>query len=509
MKVILIAPPVMDYFDGRLQPAEMDAIRECPPYGLYMLASVLKESGHEVVLADLIAQRSRSIRRYLADLADCSLVGISATSLCWATAREIVRKIRRVREDVPIVLGGIHPTMFDRYLLREFPVDYVIRGEGEVALPALCRALERGTGVRDVPNLSWRTRDGQVVRNPLAPKIPKEQLGAFPLPDYSTLPPRAYKGLAIESSRGCALDCSFCSTSYRRTWRGIPAEQFVNRLEAIMPHLSRTLLQVVHIIDDEFSMNPRRATEIALLLRKRGLRPRLIYDSRAVDFLADGFTENIAEFTYRFLIGAECGYDEGLKRVGKGTTCQILEDAARKLRQYGISERGEFSFIIGLPWETRAEVEKTIRFAMHLFGEYGVRVRLNWYCQMPGSRLWEEDRRNQLVSETMYNEYGFYRNLYLLRSGVRLTPREIWDVGEMVSKLKWLADLYYPSQEMIQFFFPGAIEKYFPRDLLAQEDTGLGSLRQLSRPPAEKVISRITQIGAGAEQHGVEKGISG
>src|SRR5262249_27150574 len=145
----------------------------------------------------------------------------------------------------------------------------------------------------------------------------------------------------------------------------------------------------VHIIDDEFSMNPRRATEIARVIRRRGMKPKLVYDSRASDLLADGFVENIAEFTCQFLVGAECGYDEGLKRIGKGTTCAILETPAQTLRRYGIGDRAVFSFILGLLWETRAEVERTIRFAMHLHGNYNVRVLLQWYCQIPGSRLWE------------------------------------------------------------------------------------------------------------------------
>jgi radical SAM superfamily enzyme YgiQ (UPF0313 family) len=135
----------------------------------------------------------------------------------------------------------------------------------------------------------------------------------------------------------------------------------------------------VHVIDDEFSMNPRRATEIARLIRQRGLKPRLVYDSRATDLLWDGFVENIADFTCQFLVGAECGYDEGLKRIGKGTTCDILEAAASKLAQYGISDRADFSFILGLPWESRIEVERTIRFAMHLYGNYNVRILLQWY----------------------------------------------------------------------------------------------------------------------------------
>lgn len=491
MKVLLIAPPILDFDGDALVPAEMDAVRVCPPYGVYLLAATLRAAGHEVVIADLIASGTRSIDPWSAHLADAGLVGISATSLCWATAVDVLRQIRACRPDVPVVTGNIHPTLFDRYLLRRFPVDYVVRGEGEIALRALCEALDRGRAPSEVQNLTWRAASGEIVRNPLGPKIDSEALATFPLPDYGELPVGAYKGLAIESSRGCALDCSFCSTPYRRTWRGIPPEPFVDRLEAVLAHAGRTVHGSVHIIDDEFSMNPKRATEIAREIRRRNLAPRLIYDSRAIDFLRDGFAEEIAEYTHRFLIGAECGHDEGLKRVGKGITCQHLEDTAKKLHALGIAERGEFSFIIGLPWETRAEVDLTLRFAARLFATYGVIVRLNWYTQMPGSRLWEDDRRDLRVSEAMYDGYGFYKDLHLFRTGVKLSPRDIWGVWDVVEKLQRMARLRHPEREQtIDFFFPASIERYFPRDVIDAvdaSDTGLVSLRQIARPEGRGV----------------------
>ncbi len=487
MKVVLVTPPIMDRSGGRswgtLQPIAHDRHRECPPYGIYMLASVLRNAGHEVVIADLVALGSENIEPFSRHLGNCALVGIGATSLSWPTACAAIRQIRVLRPDVPIVLGGIHPTMFDRYLLHAFPIQYVIRGEAEIALPALCNCLEASGDLAQVPNLSWRRQpDGAVIRNRIGPKIPGEGLALFPLPDYETLPSGIYKGLSIESSRGCAFDCSFCSTSYRRSWRPIPAEQFVDRLESVMPYTDRTLLGYIHIVDDEFSTNPRRATEIAKMIRRRGLHPKLVYDSRATDLLRDGYVENISEFTLNFLVGAECGYDDGLKRIGKGTTCDVLERAAQMLQRYGISDRADFSFILGLPWESRNEVEKTIRFAAHLYATYGVRILLQWYCQIPGSRLWQADYSNGLITPAMYDDFGFFRDLHLFFSGIHLHPRDIWEIGDIVDQLKILANLRDENQNMIEFALPMPIYQNFPRELWQSEDSGLPSLREVSWP---------------------------
>jgi anaerobic magnesium-protoporphyrin IX monomethyl ester cyclase len=482
MKILLVAPPIMDYVQGQLHPIAMDATCECPPYGIYSLASSLKNNGYHVVMADLIARGSNDIQPFAPDLQDCSLVGIGATTLSWPTARDVIQQIRQIREDVPIVLGGIHPTMFDRHILGNFPVQFVIRGEAEIGLTALCRALDNNQSLSEVPNLSWRNNKGGIVRNALGPLITKHELASFPLPDYSELPVGVYRALSIESSRGCAFDCAFCSTSYRRSWRAIPAESFVDRLASVMEHLDRVQHPVIHIVDDEFSTSPRRVLAILDQIRRQRLTPQLVYDSRATDLLADGFVAGIAEFTHRFLVGAECGYDEGLQRAGKRISTHVLEDAARTLHQHGISQRADFSFIIGLPWETRTEIERTIRFAMHLLGKYGVRVLLQWYCEIPGSRLWQEEREKQLVNEAMYDDYGFFRDLYLFRAGVQVGPSDVWDITEMLDKLLLVTKVHYRHEEMIEFALPDPIDLYFPKETFSEHDTGLGSLREVSRP---------------------------
>ena len=481
MKIFLIASPIMDYIDGQLKPIAMDAARECPPYGIYLLSSILKQEDNDVVLADLVAKGSHRIEPYHSEIDECDLIGLGATSLSWPTAIQIIKEIRQLREDLPIVLGGIHPSMFDTYILNSYPVQYIIRGEGEIAFPALCEALEKGSELIDIQNLTWIRNDGEIVRNPAGPLISGKDIGSFPPPDYDLLPSGIYKSLSIESSRGCAFDCSFCSTSYRRSWRAIPANQFVERLECIMPYLKRTSAKTIHIVDDEFSTRPERAIEIMQIIREHDYKPKFVYCSRATDLIAEGFVENLAEFTHQFLVGAECGYDEGLKRVGKGTTCRILEDAAKKLDEYGMASNVDFSFILGLPWEDIDDVKRTISFAMHLFGNFGIRTLLQWYTQIPGSRLWDEGRKKQILHESMYDEFGFFRNMYIARTGIGLSPQEIWEIWEMLVQLRWIASHFYPQRNMIEFGIPPPIAKYFPRASLHQKG-GLSNLRELSKP---------------------------
>ena len=497
MKVLLVASAIMDHVDGKVVPVGMDAVRECPAYGMYLLRSVMVKHGHDVVLADLISDASDSLAPYADTVATADLIGIGATSMSWPTAVRVITQVRAMNPRVPIVLGGIHATMFDEYVLRRFDAQYVVRGEGEAALPALCEHLAGLRALADVPNLTWKAPDGAIVRNGAAALLTRDYMAADAVPDYSTLPDQMFQGLAIESARGCSFDCSFCSTSYRRTWRALQPPAFVDRLEHVMAQRSRTRAGVIHVIDDEFALNPRRAIAISEELERRGIEPELVYDARATDILFDGLVGSLKPVTHSFLIGAECGYDEGLARIGKGTTTAILEQAAATLAAHGMAERADFSFIMGLPWETKREVEKTIDFAGHLFASYGVRIILQWYWQIPGSRLWDDARKREVVHESMYDYYGFFRNLYLFRSGVMLTPGEIYEVADKIAQMTTIARLAclepprmkFLHGKLIEHRIPEPILQNYDRTFLSPGDGALSRLREVAKPKRREVVA--------------------
>jgi len=456
----------MDHINGRLQVVGVDAVRECPPVGVYALATLLEEAGHVVAIADMVQSGTNQLLQLTSSPDAFDLIGISATSMAWPTAVDVISQIRRLGCKVPIVCGGIHPSLFDIHILTSFPVDFVIRGEGETPLLRLCEVISGHGSLDSVPSLTWRNKAGELVQNPEKQRFSKQEIGELPLPDYSRLEPGAYKCLAIESSRGCAFDCVFCSTPYRKSWRAISPEVFVDRLETVMQHIDRVRTGCIHIVDDEFALNPRRAMAIADCMHERGLSPQLLYDARAPDVVAPGFLERFAGLTAGMLIGAECGYDEGLLRVGKGITCQSLKDAAAALAKAGIADRVDFSFIMGLPWETLAEVEKTIRFATQLHADYGVHIMLQWYRQIPGSNLWADAERDQKVTAAMYDNYGFFGDYYLLTTACKLSAREMYKVGDHLDRVGWLAGLHGRSRPSIVHALPAALTDYFPRHLL-------------------------------------------
>ncbi len=91
---------------------------------------------------------------------------------------------------------------------------------------------------------------------------------------------------------------------------------------------------------------------------------------------------------------------------------------------------------------------------------------------MPGSRIWDEARRQQLVHEAMYDDFGFFRNLYLFRTGCQLTPEEIWEVSEMAMQLNMVSRIVGEEGTEIEYHYPAAVVTSFPQEFPDTADTG-------------------------------------
>lgn len=249
MKLVLIQPPVQDFYDTpiRLQ-----------PLGLTYLKAAVKKNlpGWEVVIKDFHQARGRKTVAWPAELAylkeyypwpDRSpfslfhhyyhfgapfeeigrevarekpdVVGIS--SLFSPYYREVLQCVEAIRRSVncPVVLGGSHVSAVPELMLRHPGVDWVICGEGERPLTALLRAVEKGRGYDRIAGLGFK-QSGRLILNPPGPP---EDLEELPLPDYSDLDGRTYlyekRPLCfIMASRGCPHRCTFCSV--HRTFPG-------------------------------------------------------------------------------------------------------------------------------------------------------------------------------------------------------------------------------------------------------------------------------------------------
>ena len=176
MKIVLIAPT----------PPDVAA------FGIRTLSSYLKSHGKDVRCVFLPSGIGRFMYKkgyryqYRQDVLDqvvelsrdADLIGISFMSNYLDRASQLGETLRKSL-DIPVIMGGIHPTVMPEQTL-EF-ADIVCVGEGEEALLELVERMEVGRDFKDVRNLCFK-ENGNVIKNPIRPLI--QDLDSIPFFDF-------------------------------------------------------------------------------------------------------------------------------------------------------------------------------------------------------------------------------------------------------------------------------------------------------------------------------------
>lgn len=237
MKIYLIQPPIEDFYTTPVRNI---------PQGLLSLAAGLNQ--HELRLLDLRTGKPRKIelpaelkpirqfyregdaspfglykayyrfglsaseiRQVLPNDGDCYLISSLFTTYA-ATTYELIRLIGEIAPRANIIVGGPQATIQPDEMFRE-GADFVIRGEGEIALPLLLQALESAQpALKQIPNLSWCDDTGQIRHNPVNNIA---NLDDLPFANYRVTGMPSYyfqkrPQAMIISSRGCPHRCAFC-----------------------------------------------------------------------------------------------------------------------------------------------------------------------------------------------------------------------------------------------------------------------------------------------------------
>jgi ribosomal peptide maturation radical SAM protein 1 len=200
----------------------------------------------------------------LAELAP-DVVGFTSTfqqnTASLAAARLLKQRLPRVR----MIMGGANCDGPQGAVLhRNFPfLDYVVRGEGEVAFTLLLEALEAGApDLSSIAGLCWRDSDGRHVANPMSrTPLPPSAIvspnfdGYLERIDSSVVAGWVEPRLVVEGSRGCwwgeKHHCTFCGLngSFMR-YRGKPPETFLNEVLGLAKrHQVLDFVVVDNIID--------------------------------------------------------------------------------------------------------------------------------------------------------------------------------------------------------------------------------------------------------------------
>src|SRR5215831_4310086 len=369
MKILLLSMP--DSFEHMPEP-----VVRMPNGALASLAGNV-DPHHTVSVADLIlVQRHvrQTIDQLVRDLQP-DVVGLSVMTFQRETAKKIMTRVRRHRPSVRIVVGGYDPSLAPEAYTDNPEVDFIVRGEGEITLRELLRAIENQTGYCSIAGLSYRWSNG-FRHNPERP-VSRLESGDINLPKRAARVLNGYTLIGrqidvVETSRGCTFDCSFCSIIEMRG-RNFHTFSF-DRVIADIRDACAYGAKAIFLVDDNITLNVPRFEALCQAIIDAGLN--------SIDYIVQAMTSAIANhgerlaplmrkagFRYVFL-GIENILENDLaflRAVSKNTKREDGQRSNATIKAIDYLHQNRMyvvgGLIVGNPDDTKESIQANLEFA--------------------------------------------------------------------------------------------------------------------------------------------------
>ena len=318
------------------------------------------------------------------------VLGISLYIWNRPCAMQLIRRVKALKPETVVIVGGPEATFSVVETFREAPVDYLLRGAGEESLPALLRCLLDGGDPADVPGCCFPTADGLHTTPPAPIPAPRSDL-------YDESWRTALNGRMayVETSRGCPFSCAFCLSGNKeapdaRQVQFMPVDEAL----ALLIRIGNSGADTVKLIDRTF--NCHKARTMALLhglidAKARGELGEVCYhfevaadlfDDEALDLLATA-----PAGLFQMEAGLQSFHPATLDACNRHTDMARLTDRIRRLLAPG-NIHLHIDLIAGLPEEDFATFGQSFDQAFALQPH---QLQLGFLKFIHGSKLRETD----------------------------------------------------------------------------------------------------------------------
>jgi radical SAM superfamily enzyme YgiQ (UPF0313 family) len=317
---------------------------------------------------------------------------------------------------VPVVLGGIHPTMMQEE--SKAHAEAVVLGEAEEIWFQVLSDFKQGTlkAFYKAPNFC--------------------NLKRLPLPKRNLLDRKAYFFVnTIQTTRGCPFDCEFCSVTsfYGRTYRVRPVEDVIDE----MASMERGF---VFFVDDNIVGNPSYAKELFKALIPLNIK---WFSQAALNIVKDRELLDLARRSgcKGLFIGFESLSQESLNAMGKSmNTVNRYKDEIKMIHDHGIGIQG--SFIFGTDQDDNSIFSDVLRFVEKTHLEA---VLFSVLTPFPGTRIQEALLRQNRIIHTNWDKYDMNHVVFRPQ---RMTP------AQLQGGLNWAYKRLYGYSSIMKRLFP-------------------------------------------------------
>lgn len=427
MRVLLIRPPYTDY--GGTEPPRVGI-----PLGSLSVAAALEQHGHTVGIFDALTYMDHtddkkhfgaSWERVMAEVKSFApdVVGIANLFSTQIEKSLLLPKlIKEMDANIKIIVGGPHATVRPQDFLSTGNFDFVILAEGEETAASLLEYLEGQRKLEDVHGIAYM-HNGQMKIN--QPEYIKN-LDSIPFPAYHLVDMKMYfsmvfrgfssrpqdpfykprREITMITSRGCPYICTFCSIhptmGYR--FRVQSAEYVIKHIEHVVTKYG---VEFIHFEDDNLTLNPSRFDAILDGIAQGNIK--FEWDTPngvRADTLSRSLLEKIKlSGVSELRIAIESGVQDVLdKIVKKSLDIEKAKQVAIDCKELGIPLSS--FFVIGMPGETKKDIQQTLDLAYQLMEKYNVTPHVNIANPLVGTELYETAKQKGYLIDEDYTK-GF------------------------------------------------------------------------------------------------------
>ena len=335
------------------------------PLGMSWITSYLRSQGISTTFVDM--QVSKNSIESILHTHNPHIVGIGGTTHTRYEGFAIARRLKALDPSILILYGGAHATFTADDTLRHIQdIDIVVRGEGELTTHRLAKQVLHGNSdFANIPGISYR-KENTIVHNADVERIQDLDVLPFPYRDPEAI--QQYNLLldflhlpaaSIMSSRGCPVNCSFCSASAlfgtQLTFRS--AANVVDEIELLLKEYN---YQGIKFFDSTLTLSRSHVEALCAEIQRRQLKFPWECEIRVNGMSRDLLQSMSAAGCYYVDFGVESASPHVLKSMHKGITLDQVENVFKWTKEFGLYTKVFFTF--GHIGETLEDARATIEF---------------------------------------------------------------------------------------------------------------------------------------------------
>ncbi|MFA4992781.1 MAG: radical SAM protein [Candidatus Omnitrophota bacterium] len=368
------------------------------PLGLAYLSASLKRR-HKVDIYDYNGcEFKKSLNSFFDSVKQVKpdVVGVSFNSFNRWGAYRIIKGIKKISKDIVVVLGGVHPSTMHGQMFEYFfdYIDFIIQSDGEEPFYKLCNALETGEDYKNISGLVYKDGNKGFKANPVTEKV--VNLDDLAMPDYSYASGRirdtefAY----LITSRGCPVNCSFCSTS--SFWGQNVRMNSPQRVGEEVDYVKTLGAKRFFFYDDTFNLGIDRTIKLAEILKEKKIEYSISCRVRPVneEMIAKLVESGCKHITW----GVESLSEKMLKSIEKKITREDVKNAFDICAKYSDRMSTGAFFCVGAPGETEETIRESIDYLnKNIKSTHGPGASMLYI--LPGTKIYREMLRDKEFDE--------------------------------------------------------------------------------------------------------------